>query len=100
MIVSSVTGLRPPTGFAAGPQLPGAAPEAGKDFAATLKQLAGDAVTTLKTGESAAIVGLGGGTPALGVVQAVIAAEQTLQAAIAIRDKAVGAYQELSRMSI
>jgi flagellar hook-basal body complex protein FliE len=34
------------------------------------------------------------------VVEAVMSTEQTLQAAIAIRDKVVAAYQELSRMAM
>ena len=34
------------------------------------------------------------------VVEAVMAAEQTLQSAIAIRDKVVSAYLEISRMAI
>ena len=34
------------------------------------------------------------------VVEAVMSAEQTLQSAIAIRDKVVAAYQEISRMAI
>jgi flagellar hook-basal body complex protein FliE len=34
------------------------------------------------------------------VVEAVLGAEQTLQAAIAVRDKITAAYLELSRMNI
>jgi flagellar hook-basal body complex protein FliE len=34
------------------------------------------------------------------VVDAVLAAERELQTVIAVRDKAVNAYQEISRMSI
>ena len=34
------------------------------------------------------------------VVEAVMAAESTLKTAIAIRDKVVNAYQEISRMTI
>ncbi len=34
------------------------------------------------------------------VVEAVMSAEQTLQSAIAIRDKVVSAYLEISRMAI
>jgi flagellar hook-basal body complex protein FliE len=34
------------------------------------------------------------------VVEAVMAAEQTLQTSVAIRDKVVSAYLEISRMSI
>jgi flagellar hook-basal body complex protein FliE len=34
------------------------------------------------------------------VVEAVMSAEQTLQMAVAVRDKVVQAYQEVSRMAI
>jgi flagellar hook-basal body complex protein FliE len=47
-----------------------------------------------------AIQGLQGSAPAFKVVEAVMAAQRTLQSALAIRDKAVTAYQEISRMTI
>lgn len=73
---------------------------AGADFGAALEQLAAEAVDTLKAGEAAATLGVRGQMATQDVVEAVMAAEQTLQAAIAVRDKVVAAYQELSRMAI
>lgn len=69
-------------------------------FGDLLAQAASEARGTLKTGEAAAISGLQGKISTQSVVEAVISAEQTLQAAIAIRDKVVGAYQEIVRMAI
>jgi flagellar hook-basal body complex protein FliE len=72
----------------------------GGDFGQVLNQVVGDAIGTLQTGEAMAIQGLQGAAPALKVVEAVMAAQRTLQSALAIRDKAVSAYQEISRMTI
>jgi flagellar hook-basal body complex protein FliE len=66
-----------------------------QDFGQVLAQVSSDAVNTIKTGEATSIAGLQGT-----VVQAVMSAEQTLQTAIAIRDKVVAAYQEITRMAI
>jgi flagellar hook-basal body complex protein FliE len=79
-----------------------AAPISGgfQDFGQVLAQMSGDALNTVKTGEATAIAGLQGNAPVQDVVQAVMSAEQTLQTAIAIRDKVVAAYQEIARMAI
>lgn len=81
---------------AAGP----AASTAGPSFAQTLSQFASDAIGTLQAGEAAAIQGLQGSLPPFKVVESVMAAQRTLQEALSIRDKAVTAYQEISRMAI
>ena len=73
---------------------------AGTDFASVFKQMASEAALVLKAGESAAIQGVRGQMGTQEVVEAVMAAEQTLQTAIAVRDKVVAAYLELSRMAI
>ena len=77
-----------------------AAPSAGPDFGSALSQAALDAAHTLKTAESASLAGLEGRASAQKVVEAVLAAEQSLQTAIAIRDKLVNSYLELTRMAI
>lgn len=73
---------------------------AGADFGSVLAEVAAQGVQTLRSGEAAALGGLQGKASVQQVVEAVMSAEQTLQAAIAIRDKVVGAYQEISRMAI
>jgi flagellar hook-basal body complex protein FliE len=71
-----------------------------QDFGQVLAQMSGDAVNTIKTGEATSIAGLQGNATVQDVVQSVMSAEQTLQTAIAIRDKVVAAYQEITRMAI
>lgn len=79
----------------------GAAGESGPtDFTAMLAQLASNAAETLKGAEAMSIAGVQGKASVQHVVEAVMSAEQTLQGAIAIRDKVVSAYLELSRMQI
>lgn len=79
---------------------PTVSPVAGSDFASVLASIAGDARHSLQAGETAAISGLTGKMPLQQVVGAVMAAEQSLTVAIAVRDKAISAYTEVSRMSI
>lgn len=77
-----------------------ASSSAGADFGAFLAQFAGNTMQTLKAGEAAAVAGVHGQATTQQVVEAVMATEQSLQTAIAIRDKVVAAFLEVSRMSI
>jgi len=70
------------------------------DFGAVLGQMTMDAIGVLKSGEAMSIAGVRGQASTQQVVEAVMAAEQTLQTSVAIRDKVVSAYLEISRMSI
>jgi flagellar hook-basal body complex protein FliE len=65
-----------------------------------MKQVASDAIGSLKKGEATAISGIEGKASVQQVVEAVMKAQQTLQTVIAVRDKVVSAYQEISRMAI
>ena len=69
-------------------------------FAAALSSVSQDAVATLRNAEGLSLKALQGEMETREVVDAVMGAEQTLQAAIAIRDKIVTAYLEVSRMAI
>ena len=62
--------------------------------------MAMDAIDKVKAGELTAVAGIRGQATTQQVVEAVMASEQTLQAAIAIRDKVVSAYLEISRMTM
>lgn len=75
----------------------GAAPA---DFGSVLAQVTGDAVDKLRVGEATAISGIEGKASVQEVSKAVLDAQQSLQTVVAIRDKVVSAYQEVSRMSI
>jgi len=69
-------------------------------FTELLGQIISGGVATIQGGESAAIQGMTGDTPPFKVVEAVMAAQRTLQEGLSIRDKVVSAYQEISRMAI
>jgi flagellar hook-basal body complex protein FliE len=87
-----------------GSPLGGAAAAAGTGtpttFADAVKQAATDTVDTLKSAEQMSIQALHGNADTRQVVDAVMGAEQSLQAAVAIRDKIVSAYLDVSRMNI
>jgi flagellar hook-basal body complex protein FliE len=84
------------------PRRPAAMPEAqgSHDFASFFRSLAQQSLGTLEEGERASIQGLEGRLDAQSVVEAVAAAELTLQTVTAVRDRVIEAYQELIRMPI
>jgi len=54
----------------------------------------------VRNAETTSVAGIQGRASVQQVVEAVMSAEQTLQGAVAIRDKVVAAYLEISRMQI
>ena len=76
------------------------AADAGSSFAAMVTRAAGEAIGTLQQAEQVSVQALQGEADIRQVVDAVMSAEQSLQAAVAIRDKIVTAYLEVSRMAI
>lgn len=70
------------------------------DFASMVAQMAGEAVNTVRVAEAASTAGIKGQMPLTDVVEKVLEAERSLNAAISVRDKVVAAYLELSRMQI
>ena len=73
---------------------------AGNDFGATLASMAGDMVGNLRAAEDMSMKGLTGEIDTRQVVDAVMQAEQTLQTALALREKITSAFLEISRMQI
>jgi len=71
-----------------------------KSFGEALAGIANDTIGTLKGAETLSTQALRGKADTREVVDAVMNAEQSLQAAIAIRDKIVSSYLEISRMQI
>jgi flagellar hook-basal body complex protein FliE len=78
----------------------GSAAAGATDFGSVLASLARDTMSTMKSGEAAAISGIQGKASTQKVVEAIMSAEQALQVAISVRDKVVQAYQEIGRMAI
>jgi flagellar hook-basal body complex protein FliE len=97
---STAIGAGPDAGLAVRGASPAAAAETPVDFGSFLAQMAADTANTLKVGEATALAGINGQVPTQQVVAAVMTTEQTLQSAIAIRDKVVSAFLELGRMQI
>ena len=100
-MIESVSGIDS-TSLSAGIRspAPAAAPTQGPSFDQALAQVIGSAVDTLQTGEAVAIQGVEGAVSPMKVVDSVMAAQRSLQSVLAIRDKAVSAYQEVARMAI
>lgn len=73
---------------------------AGPTFASVLGDMATDAIDTLKKGEGAAFAGIQGKASTREVVDAMLQADQQLKTAIAVRDKVVQAYLEITKMQI
>jgi flagellar hook-basal body complex protein FliE len=88
------------TALAQAPLAAASTEAAGASFSEALRQFATQTVDSLKQGEAAAIGGVEGKVSTQNVVSAVMEAERDLHTAIALRDKAVAAYQEISRMAI
>ncbi|HEY8579763.1 MAG TPA: flagellar hook-basal body complex protein FliE [Beijerinckiaceae bacterium] len=77
-----------------------AAQGATADFSTVMANLASETATSLKTAEASSILGLQGKASVQQVVEALMTAERNLQTVVAVRDKVVSAYQEISRMQI
>lgn len=76
------------------------AASAAADFATVLGSLVSDTGTSLRKSEAAAVAGIEGRMPTHTVVESLLTAERSLQTTLAVRDKVVAAYQEISRMAI
>jgi flagellar hook-basal body complex protein FliE len=79
---------------------PSAGAEAGESFASFFRDVARETASTIQDGERASIQGMQGALDAQAVVEAVAAAELTVQTVTAVRDRVIEAYQELIRMPI
>jgi flagellar hook-basal body complex protein FliE len=80
---------------------PGASGEApAASFGGLLEKVLGDAVDAGRKSEAAATQAVLGQASLQDVVEAVNAAEITLQTVVAVRDRMINAYQEIIRMPI
>jgi flagellar hook-basal body complex protein FliE len=84
--------------------LPGSAVTPGTDtgmsFANVMGNMANDTVNTLKSAEAASFAGIKGTMGTREVVDAVMQANQALQTAVAVRDKVVSAFLDITKMQI
>ncbi|EAU40842.1 flagellar hook-basal body protein FliE [Fulvimarina pelagi HTCC2506] len=97
---STVTQTQAPSASEGMAQVSRTQPTQFNEFSEVLSRVMVDAADTVKTAEATSIQGVNGKASTQAVVEAVMSAERTLQTAVAVRDKAVAAYMELSRMQI
>ncbi len=69
-------------------------------FSDFLKEKTAESIDTLKASEKVSAQAVTGDADLTDVVEAVTAAELTLQTVVAVRDRLVSAYQEIMRMPI
>ncbi len=79
---------------------PGIDAPKGQSFGDYIKQAAVESVETLKAGEKASADAVIGKASLTDVVEAVTAAELTLQTVVALRDRMLQSYQDIMRMQI
>lgn len=72
----------------------------GSDFTQFLSQAMNSAVSTMKQGEQVAASQVTGQADVVSVVNAVNAAELSLDTVVAVRDKVISAYQNIMQMPI
>ena len=72
----------------------------GDSFSAMLSSFSNNTIDKLKNSEAMSISGIQGNATTQSVVEAVMSAQEQLQTALAVRDKAVSAFQDISRMPI
>jgi flagellar hook-basal body complex protein FliE len=84
------------------PVTPGVSPinQPDHDFATLLGDAISDFGQKMRQAEAVSIGGVKGTASLQDVVEHVMSAEQSLQSVIAVRDKVISAYQEISRMAI
>jgi flagellar hook-basal body complex protein FliE len=70
------------------------------DFAGMVGDAAKSALQTMRQGEQVTARGVAGKADVQQVVQALSNAEVTMQAVVAVRDKVLGAYNDIMHMSV
>ena len=70
------------------------------DFVTTLKNTGIEMVQSIENAEAVSVAGLKGEADTYEVVSSIMQAEQSLRMAVAVRDKIISAYLEISRMQI
>ncbi len=101
LVSSAITSLLGPAQVQSAPVSgAAAAPASGDSFTTFLASLSKDTVDKVKSAESVSADGIQGKATTQSVVEAVVNAQESLQTALAIRDKAVSALLDVSKMPI
>jgi len=75
-------------------------PAGGADFGTMVTEAAQSALQTVQNSEQVATAGVSGTADVQQVVQALSDAELTMQTVVAVRDKVLGAYNDIMKMTI
>jgi flagellar hook-basal body complex protein FliE len=75
-------------------------PAGATDFGSMVTEAAQSAMQTMQNSEQVAAAGVSGTADVQQVVQALSDAELTMQTVVAVRDKVLGAYNDIMRMTI
>ena len=100
LVTSALSALAPGASTAASAIAGAGAVPAADSFGQVMSKVAADAMGSLKGAETLSVQGIKGTADVQTVVQSVMSAQENLQTALAVRDKAVAAFQEVSRMAI
>ena len=73
---------------------------ASSDFGSMVSEAAESAIQTVRSSEQVAAAGVAGTADVQQVVQALSDAELTMQTVVAVRDKVLGAYNDIMKMTI
>src|SRR5689334_20637364 len=92
--------VKPPSAMLSGADPAGATAGTEQSFADFVGDQVKSAADTVRKSEKVSLDAIAGRASAQDVVQSVLAAEMTVQAVVAVRDKMVQAYQDIMRMSI
>lgn len=98
--LSVAEGLARTVGRAGAPRVENAGAATGLDFGKILSDVASSASQSIAAAEKTSVAAIHGKASAREVVESLMLAEQKLQVALSVRDKAVAALQEISRMTI
>lgn len=98
--INAMQAIQAYTNTAKGANAPGMDAPKGPGFGDFMKDAAMKSLETLRAGEAASARAVAGEASLPEVVQAVTAAEITLQTVVSIRDRLISAYQEIMRMPI
>ena len=74
--------------------------DGGVSFSSFLKDKATESLDTMRASETLSAKAISGDAELTEVVEAITAAEVTLQTVVAVRDRVISAYQEIMRMPI
>ena len=100
LISSALSSVLGPSGTTGTSASTAAKASIGDSFSSMLSSFTQDTVSKVNTGETMSIAGIQGKATTQSVVESIMQAQEALQTALAVRDKTVAAFQDITRMPI